>query len=585
MNYWANVINIILIYSILGISLNLVLGFSGMVSMAHAVYFGIAAYAVALLSASLGVGFVPAALIAVVLAGLFAAITAFPALRVRDEYLILLTLALQMIVSGIMNAWLSVTGGPSGIPGIPPIGIGGLALISPVQLLPLLLVLTAAVFFAAQKITSSSFGRALKAMRENESAAIAAGKNIVLLKVIVFGVSGIIAGVAGALFAGAQGFIDPLSFNLDTSIMVIALVALGGAANLYGTLAGAVLILGLPELLTFFNVGSADTVSASRGIIFGLLLILFTRFRPQGIIPEKAYTQKHRAPHPLPRANRADGNADDGANGRTDATAAGQPAARAPATLEASDLNKRFGGVVTAKDVNLVLKPGMVTALIGPNGAGKTTIFNLLAGVLRPDSGYIAVRGHDITAMPAWRRVSEGIGRSFQDVRIFENISVIDNVLVALPGQYSESLFKLFFQPARVRRHEQRNRSQAMALLEQVGLADKALESAGDLSYGEQKLLAIARLVATGADILLFDEPAAGVDAVWAAKMIEIIRALAQSGKAVCLVEHNLNVVRELADVVYFMNVGNIVTQGTPDEIMRNPELADIYFGQEAITD
>ncbi|CAM5789870.1 branched-chain amino acid ABC transporter ATP-binding protein/permease [Castellaniella caeni] len=580
MNYWANVINIILIYSILGISLNLVLGFAGMVSMAHAVYFGIAAYAVALLSASLGVGFVPAALIAIVLAGLFAAITAFPALRVRDEYLILLTLALQMIVSGIMNAWLSVTGGPSGIPGIPPIGIGSLTLLNPMQLLPLLLVMTAAVFFAAHKITSSSFGRALKAMRENESAAIAAGKNIVMLKVIIFGVSGIIAGVAGALFAGAQGFIDPLSFNLDTSIMVIALVALGGAANLYGTLAGAVLILGLPELLTFFNVGSADTVSASRGIIFGLLLILFTRFRPQGIIPEKAFTQRYRAPHALQRANRVNANSD------TDATAASQSAtARAPATLEASDLNKRFGGVVTAKDVNLVLKPGMVTALIGPNGAGKTTIFNLLAGVLRPDSGCIAVRGHDITAMPAWQRVSEGIGRSFQDVRIFENISVIDNVLVALPDPYSESLFRLFFQPSRVRRHEQHNRNQAMALLEQVGLSDKAHESAGDLSYGEQKLLAIARLVATGADILLFDEPAAGVDAVWAAKMIEIIRALAQSGKAVCLVEHNLNVVRELADVVYFMNVGNIVTQGTPDEIMRNTELADIYFGQEAITD
>lgn len=240
---------------------------------------------------------------------------------------------------------------------------------------------------------------------------------------------------------------------------------------------------------------------------------------------------------------------------------------------------------MTAKNVNLVLKPGMVTALIGPNGAGKTTIFNLLAGALRPDSGRIAVRGRDITTMPAWRRVPEGIGRSFQDVRIFENISVIDNVLVALPSAHSESLFNLFFKPSRQRLLEQQNQSKAMALLEQVGLCDKAFESAGDLSYGEQKLLAIARLVATGADILLFDEPAAGVDAVWASKMIEIIRALAQSGKAVCLVEHNLNVVRELADVIYFMNVGNIVTKGTPDEIMRNTELADIYFGQEAIKD
>ncbi|TAM17145.1 MAG: branched-chain amino acid ABC transporter ATP-binding protein/permease [Candidimonas sp.] len=573
MNYWANVINIILIYSILGISLNLVLGFSGMVSLAHAVYFGIAAYAVALLSANLGMGFIYAAPIAIILSGLFAAITAFPALRVRDEYLILLTLALQMIVSGIMNAWLTVTGGPSGIPGIPPISFSSLQLISPMQQLPFLLLVTAAVFLIAKRITRSSFGRALKAMRENESAAIAAGKNIVLLKVIVFGVSGIIAGVAGVLFAGAQGFIDPLSFNLDTSILVIALVALGGAANLYGTIVGAILILGLPEILTFFNLGSTDTVSASRGIIFGLLLIIFTRFRPRGIIPEKSFNQMRHPQHNLPGS----------ANPRTTLVRTTSDQIKTP-SLETHNLNKKFGGIVTANDVNLVLNPGMVTALIGPNGAGKTTIFNLLAGVIRPDSGRIVVRGQDITTMPAWQRVTAGISRSFQDVRIFENISVVDNVLVALPDQRGEKLLNLFFRFSRVSRHEQRNYSRAMELLAQVGLADKALEPAGDLSYGEQKLLAIARLVATDADILLFDEPAAGVDTVWATKMIDIIRSLAQSGKAVCLVEHNLNVVRELADVVYFMNVGNIVTKGTPDEIMRNPELADIYFGQEAIT-
>ncbi len=295
MNYWANVVNIILIYSILGISLNLVLGFSGMISMAHAVYFGIAAYTVALLTTDLGMGFMFAAVIAIALTGLFAAITAFPALRVRDEYLILLTLALQMIASGILDGWVSVTGGPSGIPGIPPIEIGSLTLFDPTQLLPALLLVTLVVFLIASRITHSPFGRALKAMRENESAAIAAGKNVISLKVIVFGVSGVIAGIAGALFASAQGFIDPLSFNLDTSILAIALVALGGAANLYGTLVGAVLILGLPEVLTFFDIGSTDVVSASRGIIFGLLLMLFARFRPQGLVPERSFSETLKA--------------------------------------------------------------------------------------------------------------------------------------------------------------------------------------------------------------------------------------------------------------------------------------------------
>ncbi|CAM3653522.1 ABC transporter permease subunit [Castellaniella denitrificans] len=575
MNYWANVVNIILIYSILGISLNLVLGFSGMISMAHAVYFGIAAYTVALLTTDLGMGFMFAAVIAIALTGLFAAITAFPALRVRDEYLILLTLALQMIASGILDGWVSVTGGPSGIPGIPPIEIGSLTLFDPTQLLPALLLVTLVVFLIASRITHSPFGRALKAMRENESAAIAAGKNVISLKVIVFGVSGVIAGIAGALFASAQGFIDPLSFNLDTSILAIALVALGGAANLYGTLVGAVLILGLPEVLTFFDIGSTDVVSASRGIIFGLLLMLFARFRPQGLVPERSFSETLKAqPGSTVASTQTSGPA-----------AARPPAGQTHASLEVTNLNKWFGGIVTAKDVNLVLKPGQVTALIGPNGAGKTTIFNLLAGVIRPNSGHITVGGVDITDMPAWKRVSKGIGRSFQDVRIFENISVIDNVLVALPNQPGENLFKLLFQRKAVRTNTHNDHAYARQLLAQVGLQDKAQDSAGDLSYGEQKLLAIARLVATGADILLFDEPAAGVDAVWAARMIEIIRSLAQSGKTICLVEHNLNVVKELADTVYFMNVGNIVTKGTPDEIMRNPELAELYFGQEAIKD
>ncbi len=575
MNYWANVVNIILIYSILGISLNLVLGFSGMISMAHAVYFGIAAYTVALLTTDLGMGFMFAAVIAIALTGLFAAITAFPALRVRDEYLILLTLALQMIASGILDGWVSVTGGPSGIPGIPPIKIGSLTLFDPTQLLPALLLVTLVVFLIASRITHSPFGRALKAMRENESAAIAAGKNVISLKVIVFGVSGVIAGIAGALFASAQGFIDPLSFNLDTSILAIALVALGGAANLYGTLVGAVLILGLPEVLTFFDIGSTDVVSASRGIIFGLLLMLFARFRPQGLVPERSFSETLKAqPGSTVASTQTSGPA-----------AARPPAGQTHASLEVTNLNKWFGGIVTAKDVNLVLKPGQVTALIGPNGAGKTTIFNLLAGVIRPNSGHITVGGVDITDMPAWKRVSKGIGRSFQDVRIFENISVIDNVLVALPNQPGENLFKLLFQRKAVRTNTHNDHAYARQLLAQVGLQDKAQDSAGDLSYGEQKLLAIARLVATGADILLFDEPAAGVDAVWAARMIEIIRSLAQSGKTICLVEHNLNVVKELADTVYFMNVGNIVTKGTPDEIMRNPELAELYFGQEAIKD
>lgn len=228
MIYWANLINIILIFITLGISLNFVLGYSGMISLGHAVYFGVAAYAMALLSMNFGIGFVLASVIAIVGTGLFAAATAFPALRVRGEYLILLTLALQMIATGVMNGWIELTGGPSGIPGITPVGFGDLRLFNPLHLLPVLLLLTVGAFLIAKRITRSPFGRLLKAMRDNESATIAAGKDIVRIKVIIFSVSGLYAGLAGVLYAGTLGFIDPSAFSLDVSIILIALVALGG---------------------------------------------------------------------------------------------------------------------------------------------------------------------------------------------------------------------------------------------------------------------------------------------------------------------------------------------------------------------
>jgi branched-chain amino acid transport system permease protein len=221
-----------------------------------------------------------------------------------------------------------------------------------------------------------------------------------------------------------------------------------------------------------------------------------------------------------------------------------------------------------------------VTALVGPNGAGKTTVFNLLTGFLPPDVGAVTLHGREITRLAPWRSVRAGLARTFQDVRLFERMTVLDNVLAAIPGQPGERLGPLFLTPWRARAAERENRARALGYLAFVGLADRADEIAAALAFGEQKLVALARLVATEADVLLLDEPASGVDVQWVHRILDLIRRLAAAGKTVCIVEHNLEVVTAVADRAYFMDAGRIIAEGRPEALMADERLSAIYFGR-----
>ena len=567
MDFWLHVLNMIGLFTILGLSLNLLLGYCGLASMAHAAFFGVGAYATALTARDLGLPFPLTMVAAVVLTTLVAGVVTFPALRVRGEYLILLTLAFQMVIYGLMVSWVDLTAGRTGISAIPRPRLFGATLVTPAQFLPLVVVCAAAVFAIAYRIGESPLGRILKAIRDDELATLAIGKSVLRYKVLVFCVSGGLAAVAAALFAHYQAFINPFSFNLDRSIFLVALVVLGGTANLLGTVVGAILFVGLPEVLRFLQ-ARQDIVDAIRNLVFGLLLVLFMRFRPEGFVPEHA------------RGSRA-ASADPSGASRTMGdllASAGPPAAPGPA-LSAHGLRKSFGGIKAADDLSLVLPRSKITALVGPNGAGKTTVFNLLTGFLAPDAGSVALRGTDVTRHAPWKTVRLGLARSFQDVRLFERMTVLENVLAAIPHQPGERLGPLFLAPRRTAAAERRNRDKALAYLAFVGLAHKAGELASSLAFGEQKLVALARLIATEADVLLLDEPASGVDLQWVRRILDLIRQLAASGKTVCIVEHNLEVVTAIADHAYFMEAGRIIAEGRPEDLMADPRLAQIYFG------
>jgi len=566
-------LNLAFVFVVLTVSLNLILGYGGMASMAHAAFFCIGGYISAIVTMHWGCNFLFGVVTATVVTAAVGGALAAPFIRVQDEYLILFTIAFQMVVFHLMLSLYNITGGDSGIFGVPRAQLFGLALRSPLYFLPFMTAFVFLVYSVALKVTKSPFGRVLKGIREDEKSVSSLGKNVMKFKVIVFMVGTGIAAGAGGIFAHYTQFISPAIGSLDQSILIIAMVVLGGSANLWGSAVGAFLLIIIPEILNFLP-GASDLIVPLRGFIYGVLLILFMRFRPEGLIPEYFHLRrsgKKAAKTEIPSPSSP-------VSSEAAAMLPEEPAPRC-SILEVKGLFKSFGGLEAVKDFHMGLAQGRVTALVGPNGCGKSTVFNLVTGFLKPDRGSIYFRNREITNIPAYKMPHIGIVRSWQDVRNFQGMTVLDNVLIANQDQSGESLIRLFFTPWRVKTEERNNMAKAMLYLEKVGLLEKRSEIARNLSYAEQKLLAIARLLCTGAQVLLLDEPASGVDPNWVEQFMGMIRSLAESGKTICIVEHNLEVVRGVSDTVYFMAEGMKIAQGSAEELMADPKLGEIYFG------
>ena len=565
MEYLIHVLVMACLYVILTTSFNLLIGFAGLFALSHAAFYAFGAYATAILTTQYGLPFPLPLLIGVAMTAGVGALVAIPAMRIGGHYLVIVTLALQVIVLAVLLNGGHFTGGPDGIAGIPKIELFGVALNSPQTFLPLAAV--AAVICAAItfRIARSPFGRALKAMRENEAAAAAIGKNVVYMKVAVFAISAGLAAVAGSLLARYISFVGTESFTIEETIYILAMVILGGTGNLWGSIIGAIVLVFLPEALKFVDM-SPDVADKMRQVIYGLILIGILLVRPQGILGE------HRTAPRVARRERMDAHATEELG----------PVAAAPAedvTIRARGLAKNFGGIVAVRNFDIDLKRGIITGLIGPNGAGKTTAFNMLTGFLQPNAGTIELRGRPVSGLKPHQLVQAGVARSFQDLKLFTKMTVLENVLVALPHQSGDSISAVFLGPARIKRQEEENYHRAMEILAFVRLYDKAHESAEDLSYAEEKLLVVGRLLATGAEVLLFDEPLSGLDPTTLQEIFPIFRRLAENGKTVCIIEHNLDVIKTLCDVAVFLDEGRTIATGTPDELTRNPELAQRYFG------
>ena len=555
MDYLLHILVMVSIYAVLASSFNLLIGYAGLFALSHAAFFGVGAYATAILAGTHGLPFPLPLLAGVAVTAVLGTVIALPALRIGGDYLVIITLALQVIVTTIMLNWPGLTGGTDGIRGIPRLEFFGHVLDSPGSFLPLALATAVICFAIAWRLGASPFGRALKAMRENEAAVQAIGKNVVAMKLTVFAIAAALASVAGWLYAHYFTFVSAEGFTVELTIYMLAMVIIGGTGNLFGSLVGALVLVALPELLKFVDM-PPDVADKARNMLYGLLLIVMLRLRPQGLLPESATASVLQVPPERPAvASQASG-----------------------AALEGKGLEKRFGGIVAVTDFDIVIPPGRITGLIGPNGAGKTTAFNLLTGFVQPNRGEVTYRDRSLRGLKPHQIVRAGVARSFQDLKLFTGMTVLENVLVAMPNQCGDRLPYVYFMPWKVRAEERANLGRAMSILEFVGLDGRAGDAAADLSYAEEKLLVVARLLATGAEALLFDEPLSGLAPNALAKVMPVFRRLAESGRTLCIIEHNLDVIRELCSQVVFLDEGRKLAQGTPEELMRDPDLSERYF-------
>jgi branched-chain amino acid transport system permease protein len=589
MEYWATIAIGILSYGALAVSLNLLYGYIGELSMATGAFFGIGAYVAVFLSLPeakavfglklttgvSGLGWNPwlAAVVGIVAAALAALLISVPAVaRVRGESLILLTFAFQLVFTQLLTSMQSITGGDQGISGVKPISLFGIDMSAATHAVWLFVALLFAVVALGTVLGFSPYGRLLRGIRESESAVTSVGKPVVVPKLLIFSVACAVAGAAGVLQAYYFQSVAPASFNVDLSILIVAAVVLGGAGNIWGALLGAVILGGLsPALRNFIGDNNA---SQWQAVIFGLALLAVMALRPNGLIPE---TVRGRS-RPSVATAAASPTTPRGANS-SPVPAAPVPDSEASPVLLVDGLSKRFGGLQAVSDVSFCLSSATITALIGPNGAGKTTIFNLITQTLVPDTGRITLRGKDISTSSPRDIARTGMVRSFQDVRVIQKLSALDNVALAVPHQPGEWAWPLVVRPRASAKREREVKATAMECLELVGLGSSLDALVGRMSFGDQKLVAIARLIATGGDVLLLDEPTSGVDAGAVEGVIDVIRRLRDMGKTICLVEHSLHFVEQLADTVIFLDQGKVTAEGSLSELTSRPELAALYFG------
>ncbi len=533
-------------YAIAVLGMTVVLGYAGQINIAQAAFFGIGAYGLALGTTALGLPFFVALVFGAVIALLFGIVLGGSTLKLGGHYLAMVTISFQEILTLVLTNWISVSRGPDGISNIPRPHLGFLAL----DLAPHYLALCVFVLFLAAGLViwlkSSRLGLSMQAVRDNELAAGVVGIDTYRVKIIAFAASAALAGLGGGLFAGAFRYISPDQFSFDDSVVLLTMALLGGVDVAIGAVIGTALLILLPEWLRFLK--------QFYLAVYGLAVILIMVFMPQGI--SGYFVRFFRRVPPMQE-------------GAITPLVFGAAGSTGGMLLEVSGLAKHFGGLRAVDDIDLAVERGSVHALIGPNGSGKTTTLNLLSGIYRPTSGSIRLGGRDVAGFAPHLLAAAGIGRTFQNIRLFHSLTAFENVLIGS------------FRDAGSRDAESR-RARAAAALDFVGMAERAHVTVASLPYGHQRLIEIARALAANPTLLLLDEPAAGLNLTEKQNLVALLRRLRGHGLTILLIEHDMDLVEQVSDRIAVLNFGRRIADGTPGEVLRHPDVVAAYLGEVA---
>jgi branched-chain amino acid transport system permease protein len=546
--YYLNILMQAATYAIAVLGLVVVLGYCGQISIAQAAFVGIGAYTVAVGTVDYGLNFFVATGLGIVLAGIFGLILGLGSLRLGGHYLAMVTISFQQILTLVLTNWIGLTHGPDGVRNIPRPRLFGISFEGGNAYLGLILVVMVVVTLLVWRLRSSRLGRAMQAVRDNELAASTCGINVFATKVISFGISAVLGALGGALFSGGFRYISPDQFGFAESIVLLTMALLGGVQSPFGALVGTFLLVVLPEWLRFLR----QVYLA----VYGAAVILIMVFLPDGLWGFVAERLQRRArpiegkATPLPLLSRTRAESEDH-------------------VLEVRGLAKHFGGLRALDGVDLALRRGSVHALIGPNGSGKSTFINVVTGLYRTTAGTVIFAGRDITNAAPHQRNRAGLARTYQNIRVFRGMTVLENVMVGAERDGND----VAHDPAAVL-------DRALAALDFVQLREDAHRLVGTLSYGHQRYVEIARALAGSPETLLLDEPAAGLNMTEKTEMGQLLLRLKGHGMTILIVDHDMKLVEQVADHITVLNFGRRIADGGPRDVLTHPDVIAAYLGE-----
>lgn len=572
-NFQLRVIMLFLIYALVAMGLNILVGLVSLVSLGQAGIYALGAYTVGVLTvkydwplfATMGAAVVSSAIVGVVLA--------YPSVRVRGVYLAVVTIAFGLIVQNVVIDWRTVTGGTLGISNIPRANLG-FGPLDTTGLYTLIAGIMFAAFLLHHNLIYSRYGRAMHAVAQSETAASSLGINPANQRVFAFVISAVYAGIAGALYAYLNRYVNPDTFSFSDSIRFLLMVILGGSGTTLGPLIGAGILTWIPNLLQAFGKWQL--------FVYGALLAAVIFLMPKGIIGtlnswlralmSRSRNQQQSA-EPWPKAS-----------DQIAEFLRSQDQIRGP-IMATSELTIKFGGLTALSNVSLQVERASIHAIIGPNGAGKTTMLNALSGFYKPTSGVVYLNQQDIGSLTSDQVARIGLTRTFQNTELFSEMTVKENIVVAFNSRYKTGILGTLLRLPGYFREENKIDAQSVQLLDYVGLRDFAGELAKNLAFGHQRRLEIARALGLSPQILLLDEPAAGLTHAEIDELIALIRDLKSLGVTIILVEHHVDMIMAVSDHVTVLDYGEVIASGTPAQVRDDPRVIEAYFGAVVSTE